>query len=401
MASYFSGTLPADPVFDENDDLILLQEALLEVYSDEEPIDYGDSLIDVGASGTALRFVTAICASSPGADYVITGTQRLMARPMTPLVNLLRDAGAGIEALGENVSGPYRVKGNQLKGGSFCIPGDISSQFISALMLVAPYWGKGIKLTFTTPLVSAPYVAMTAKMMERFGIKVFLSDTDVEVEAGKYENTEDFKVESDWSGASFFYEACVLGATDVKMANLQSQFNSLQGDSVAVDIFSKLGVESLFDAAGVSIFRTGKLPKRVEVDFKDCPDLFLPYGVACLCSGVKFKFTGVHNLRLKESDRIQSLILESAKLGFKVKAETNSVEWEGELTEASPSTAIIDTYEDHRVAMSFAMAALKYGEIKIRNPRVVEKSFINFWNELPKIGLSCEEANDIMTVRKS
>lgn len=401
VATYFSGTLPADPIFDENDDLMILQEALLEVYSDEEPIDYGDSQIDVGASGTALRFVTAICASSPGADYVITGTQRLIERPMTPLINLLEDAGAGIEILGENGCGPYRVKGNRLKGGSFDIPGDISSQFISALMLVAPSWEKGVTLTFTTPLVSAPYVAMTAKVMQRFGINVFLSDTDVMVEAGEYKELKNFKVEADWSGAAFFYEACALGAKDVAIADLESQFNSLQGDSAAVDIFAKLGVESDFDAKGVSLLNTGKHKEKVEVDFKNCPDLFLPFAVACLCAGVKFRFTGVHNLRLKESDRIQSLILEAAKLGFKVQAEENSVEWLGEIDKDIPENAIIDPHNDHRVAMSFAMAALKFGEIKIMNPQVVEKSFINFWNELANIGLSCEETDNIMTVKKS
>ena len=166
VATYFSGTLPADPIFDENDDLMLLQQALLEVFSDEEPIDYGDSPIDVGSSGTALRFVTAICASSPGADYVITGTPRLMERPMTPLLNILREAGAGIECMGANDNGPYRIIGKNPEGGSFYIPGNISSQFISALMLVAPTWKKGMTLNFTTPLVSAPYIEMTAKLME-------------------------------------------------------------------------------------------------------------------------------------------------------------------------------------------------------------------------------------------
>lgn len=400
VATFFSGTLPADPLFDENDDLLLLQQALLEVYSDEEPIDYGDSPIDVGASGTALRFVTAVCASTPGADYVITGTQRLMERPMAPMLNLLRDAGAGVDSMGENGRGPYRIIGKKLKGGSFYIPGDISSQFISALMLVAPFWDKGMTLTFTTPLISAPYVTMTAKMMEKFGVKVFLSETDVVVPHGEYKLLSDFKVEADWSAASFFYEACAISGQEIGIADLDGPENSLQGDAATVDLFYKLGVESAFDSKGVSVFSSGHIPEKVEADFKDNPDLFLPFAVACLCKGIKFCFTGVRNLRLKESDRINSLILEGSKLGFKIKADIDSVVWEGELTEKPSGTLIIDPHEDHRVAMAFAMAALKFGEIKIQNPQVVEKSFTDFWNQLADIGLSCEETNNIMTLRK-
>ena len=166
VATYFNGSLPIDPFFDDNEDLMVLQQALLEILSDEEPIDYGDSQIDVGASGTALRFVAAVCASSPGADYVITGTDRLMHRPMVPLIQLLNETGADVEALGDNGAGPYKIIGNKLKGGDFTIRGDISSQFISALMLVAPSWENGLNLTFSTPLVSKPYVEMTARMME-------------------------------------------------------------------------------------------------------------------------------------------------------------------------------------------------------------------------------------------
>lgn len=397
VATYFSGTLPADPLFEENEDLMVLQQALLEVYSDEEPIDFGDSPIDVGASGTALRFVTAVCASSPGADYVVAGTSRLMQRPMTPLLEILRQAGAGVQCLGENSSGPYRVKGNSLQGGNFSIRGDISSQFISALMLVAPSWHKGMNLSFTTPLVSQPYVEMTARLMEKFGIKVKLSDLGVEVSHGDYKEPKGFTVEADWSSASFFFEASAIGAEKIQLANLPSPDDSLQGDSAAAYLFAKLGVEAQFEKDFALLEKKSEAVNEFSADFRDCPDLLLPVAVAALCSGVKFRFVNIAHLRLKESDRIASLQTEAAKLGFSVVADENEIRWDGD-TVSSQENPIIETHEDHRVAMSFAMAALKFGKIQIKNPRVVEKSFIDFWNQLPQVGLSCKEEDDIMTV---
>ena len=399
VATYFAGTLPADPFFEDNDDLMLLQEALLEVYSDEEPIDFGDSQIDVGASGTALRFVTAVCASSPGADYVVTGTDRLMLRPMLPLITTLREAGAKIEALGKDGHGPYRITGSNLNGGNFSIPGDISSQFISALMLVAPSWNEGMNLKFSTPPVSQPYIEMTARLMEKFGIEVTLSDSNVIVPKGTYKEPEGYQVEADWSSASFFYEACALGATDIKLENLLSPGESLQGDAVASELFRQLGVSSSFNSEGAELNDSEPILEKVVVDFKNCPDLMLPFAVACLCLDVKFRFDNVAHLRFKESDRIESLKIEARKLGFQINEGENHVEWTGEKIEPDKNP-VIDPHDDHRVAMSFAMTALKLGEIRIANPRVVEKSFIDFWNQISKLGLSCEEKDDIMIIRK-
>ena len=397
VASYFGGTLPADPLFVENDDLMVLQEALLEIYSDEEPIDYGDSQIDVGASGTALRFVMAVCASSPGADYVITGTNRLMQRPMGPLINLLKEAGARIECLGDKETGPYRVTGSKLHGGSFSIRGDISSQFISALMLVAPSWDKGMNLAFTTPLVSSPYVEMTARMMQRFGIKIKLSDKSVVVDHGEYKEPDDFKIEADWSSASFFYEACALCREEIVLENLPAPADSLQGDSAATEIFSKIGVVSKFSSEGASIEKSGENPDKIKVNFTDCPDLVLPYAIACLCMGIRFRFEGVAHLRLKESDRVASLQEESLKIGFKIEAGDDYLEWDGTTVEKDKDV-VIDPHDDHRVAMAYAMVALKTGKIRISHPEVVEKSFIDFWNQIPKIGLICHQEDDVMTV---
>lgn len=399
VATYFAGSLPADPFFEDNEDLMVLQEALLEVYSDEEPIDYGDSQIDVGASGTALRFVTSVCASSPGADYVITGTDRLIHRPMNPLIETLREAGAKIEPLGKDGFGPYRVMGRTLEGGNLSIRGDISSQFISALMLVAPSWEKGMNLKFTTPLVSKPYIGMTAQLMDKFGIKVSLYDHEVTVHSGKYKEPENFRVEADWSSAAFFYEACALGALNVEIANLPSPENSLQGDAIAANLFQEIGVDSSFGNDGVKLKFSPLPKKKIEADFKDCPDLMLPFAVACLCSDINFRFSNVAHLRLKESDRLESLRTEAFKLGYNLHIGDNYIEWTGETVKKEDSP-IIDPHDDHRVAMAFAMVALKFGEIRIANPEVVEKSFIDFWNQIPKVGLKCEQSDNIMTIKK-
>lgn len=397
--TYFAGTLPADPIFNSSEDLLLLQQALLEIFSDEEPIDYGDSPLDVGESGTALRFVTAVCASCQGADYVVTGTPRLMHRPMLPLLDLLKEAGAGVSCLGKDQTGPYRVTGAKLKGGSFKIRGDVSSQFISAVMLVAPAWQDGVVLSFSTPLVSRPYVEMTAKIMEIFSIKVNLSEEEVSVSPGRYLEPLHFLVEPDWSAASFFYEASAIGGLEIELEHLVSPSISLQGDAIADELFKKLGVVSSFSNKSCNIKKEGQTDEKVEIDFYACPDLMLPLAVACLCNGVKFRFTGLSTLRLKESDRINSLKLEALKLGYVVETGDDFLQWDGE-TCGKELIPEIDPHGDHRVAMAFAMTALKFGEVHICHPEVVAKSFMNFWSTLPALGLSAEEIDGKMIVRK-
>lgn len=405
VATYFAGTLPADPYFEDNDDLLVLQEALLEIYSDEEPIDYGDSPIDVHASGTALRFVMAVCASSEGADYVIAGTPRLMQRPIWPLIKVLREAGAVITELGPEKTGPYRVKGGNLEGGEMEIEGNISSQFISALMLVSPVWSKGLKLNFTTPLVSRPYLEMTAKVMRQFGINVDLTEEYVEVKKGNYQEPPNLRVEADWSSASFFYEACALGAGEILLENLKSPVESMQGDSFCADMFEKIGVKSVFSQEGTVISEIIRVSEkvegedRIEIDFKDTPDLVLPIALACMLCNRKFRFIGVRNLRLKESDRLLSLENESRKLGFILKADDDSLEWEGEKDDKEENP-VIETYSDHRVAMSFAMVALKTGEIRIKDPDVVDKSFSLFWEQLGNLPLEYSRDGEVMTVKR-
>lgn len=410
-ATFFAGTLPADRVFDDSEDLDALQQALLALYTDEEPIDYGGSPLDISSSGTAFRFITAICASTPDADFVVTGSPWVCRRPMQPLIDVLREAGADIEPRGAESLGPYRVRGKRLEGGEFSIRGDVSSQFISALMLASPSWKKGMKLNFVGKMVSWPYIKMTAEVMKAFGVAPDLRETYVETVPGEYRDPGNFKIEADWSAATFFFEAAALGEMEISLAQLSAPDKSMQGDARADEIFRKLGVVADYGEEGATLhYDSGERVDEIERDMADMPDVVLPLAVACALSGVRFRMTGVHHLRMKESDRIESLKAGLAKLGYVLKTDDDSIAWRGERRERGEREASEDrreagdeaiaTFDDHRVAMAFAMAALKTGRIKIKNPEVVEKSFADFWNRLPQIGLACTFENDLVIVEK-
>jgi len=395
VASYFAGTLGSCREFDDCDDLRVIQRALSDLGGNsggERP-----QLIDIHASGTAFRFITAVAASVAGADHVVGGTPRLCARPMDPLLGVLRQAGAEIEALGDGGTGPYRVVGHNLRGGDFEIRGDVSSQFVSALMLVAPLWDGGMHLRFTTPLVSRPYVEMTAEVMRGFGIEVTLDDGGVEVKQGHYKSPGEFVVEADWSAAGFFYEAAALQSIPVRINGLVSPGQSLQGDARTSGFFEKLGVMSVFCGGYAEIWRNQELPDYVEANLSDNPDLAPAFAVACALNGCRFRFIGVRNLRLKECDRIAAIQAELGKLGYAVLAGDDSIEWNGNRRPVE-KPVVIDTYDDHRIAMAFAVAPLRTGEIRISHPEVVDKSFADFWNQLPKLGLRCIREDDCMKV---
>lgn len=398
VASFFAGTLKDCPEFTDCDDLKVIQKALLSILNKDTSSGAETINLDIHASGTAFRFVTAVAASTPGATFLVTGTPRLCSRPMSPLLDVLRKAGAEIDGLGENGTGPYLVKGMNLKGGDFEIRGDVSSQFISALMLVAPSWENGMRLRFTTPLVSRPYAEMTAEVMRKFGIEVCLSETGVEVKQGAYTAPSGFKVEADWSAAGFFYEAAAFKLTQVNIDGLVSPEESLQGDAATAKFFEKLGVVSRFGEEGARIMRYEELPDYLEADLTDNPDLAPAFAVACVFNASRFKFTGVRNLRLKECDRLAAIQTEFDKLGYPIDVSDDTIEWRGGAW--SVDSPVIETYDDHRIAMAFAIAALRLSEIRIKCPDVVNKSFEDFWNQLPKLGLTCRREGDIMIVKQ-
>ena len=399
MTSYFAGSLRQAPRLDDCDDLKVIQAALRNLENNAMHHGAAQAVLDIHASGTAFRFVTAAASSTPDANVIVTGTPRLCSRPMTPLLGVLRQAGAEICAQGDNGTGPYDILGHRLHGGDYEIRGDVSSQFISALMLAAPTWEGGMRLRFTTPLVSRPYAEMTARVMWRFGVEATLTDEGVAVPQSDYESPAEFRVEADWSAAGFFYEASLLGVreNELKINGLVSPSLSLQGDAATANVFASLGVLSVFDNAGATLIREEGSADSIDISLADTPDLAPALAVACCLNGTKFRFSGVHHLRIKECDRLTVMQTELARLGFALTVGEDTLTWDGAMT-APESDPLILTYDDHRIAMSFAMAALKLGRIRIQHPEVVDKSFATFWSELPKLGLACTEQDGIMTV---
>jgi 3-phosphoshikimate 1-carboxyvinyltransferase len=356
-------------------------------------LDGCDETVDVGAAGTAMRFSTALLAVSEG-YRVITGSERMKQRPIALLVDALRGLGAEIEYVGNEGYPPLRIKGNPtMKGGCVSLSGGVSSQYISALLMIAPMMEEGLTLTLTGDVVSRPYIDMTIGLMRDFGAKVmWMDDNVVRVEPRVY-SKRDFFVESDWSACSYWYEMVALGDGDVLLPGLFK--DSFQGDSRVAELFSMLGVATEYVegegmGACVHIYRAGDVCGRLDLDLVEQPDLAQTLVVCCCMMGVPFRFTGLQSLKIKETDRINALRTEMRKLGYVVGEENDSVlYWNGERCEAD-TEPVIDTYDDHRMAMAFAPCALKLGEIRINDPHVVSKSYPGYWEDLRSVGFVCE-----------
>lgn len=355
-------------------------------------------VIDIKAAGTAMRFMTALLAASDG-EHIITGTERMKHRPIDILVDALRRLGADIEYLEDEGFPPLRIKGHSLEGGSLEIKGDVSSQFISALLMVGPKMYHGLTLKLNGNIISRPYVDLTLCTMRDFGADAEWTDNDtIAVKPQPYKPTAYF-IENDWSAASYWYEMMALTKDDEAEIKLEGLMDgSLQGDSVVKYLFSMLGVKTTFDSrrrgtpTTVTLKRTGLVSARLDYDFINQPDLAQTFVVTCCLMGVPFHFTGLASLRIKETDRIEALKREMAKLGYTIDdGDGNELTWNGERQEAMEYPAI-DTYEDHRMAMAFAPAAFAVPRLRINNPGVVTKSYPKFWNDLKKAGFTIEES---------
>ena len=352
--------------------------------------------IDVRAAGTAMRFMTAYLSCRKG-EHTLTGTQRMRQRPIKPLVEALRYLGAKIEYEAKEGYPPIRIYGKPLEGGNVEMPGGISSQFISALLMIGPSLKKGLELKMTGQIASRPYIDLTLCMMREYGAKAEWTDIDaISVKPGQY-NIGQYTIESDWSAASYWYEMVALSNDPDATIELEGlSENSKQGDSVVRHIFSLLGVKTVFSKhpAGqltkvtLKKLRT-RLPK-LEYDFVNSPDLAQTLVVTCAMMGVPFYFKGLSSLRIKETDRIEALKKEMAKLGFVLREmDEGELAWDG--MRCRPSDEAIDTYEDHRMALAFAPVALVNKEVKINQPGVVSKSYPQFWSDLRQSGFEINE----------
>lgn len=347
--------------------------------------------VDIGAAGTAMRFSTALLAVSDG-EHVITGTERMKNRPIAILVDALRTLGAEVEYVEKDGYPPLRIVGNAcLEGGEISLPGNVSSQYISALLMIGPSLKNGLKLTLTDSVVSRPYIDMTLSIMREFGAECgWASENVVEVKPVTYTKRA-YRVESDWSAASYWYEMVALAANDDAEVVLPGLFaDSLQGDSKGADVFAMLGVKTEHRGEDVVLTKTDNVVDCLTYDFVEQPDLAQTFVVACCMLGVPFHFTGLQSLKIKETDRIEALKTELAKLGFIIEDRNDSeLMWDGVQLVISPDEmeeTAIDTYEDHRMAMAFAPAALRLGSIRINNPEVVSKSYPRYWDDLKSVG---------------
>lgn len=344
--------------------------------------------IDVGAAGTSMRFLTAYFANKLG-TWQITGSERMKNRPIAILVDALRSIGAEISYVEKEGFPPLQIKGKELEGGKIALDGSVSSQYISALLMVAPIMKNGLTLELLGHIASRPYIQLTLNMMRYFGIDYDWQENVIKIAHQTY-TPRPFTVESDWSGASYWYEivACANNAS-IRLLGLQRE--SSQGDSKVADIFSALGVETVFSGDQVILKRKAIEVSYFEYDFDHQPDLAQTVVVTCCLKDIPFKFTGLQSLHIKETDRIAALICELRKLGYVLRETAPGVlEYKGEKVGkiANPSIA---TYEDHRMAMAFAPAALMFSDIYIENPQVVSKSYPQYWDHLKEVGFDVEE----------
>ena len=354
-------------------------------------------VIDIKAAGTAMRFTTAYLASTPG-EHTITGTERMQNRPIRILVDALRYLGADITYVRNEGYPPLHIKGKALEGGHLEVVGNISSQYISALLMIGPMLKKGLELKLTGEIASRPYIDLTLWTMKEYGADADWTDMDtITVKPQPYKETP-YMIENDWSASSYWYEMMALNANIDSSIELEGLMdNSKQGDSVVKYIFSLLGVKSEFenrDTITTVTLKTNRclLPK-FEYDFSGSPDLAQTIVVACCALGVKFKFTGLASLKIKETDRIEALKTELKKVGYVIHDENdNTLYWDGETCEAS--FAPIDTYEAHPMAMAFAPLAFKFPQIEINNPEVVSKSYPHYWEDLKKAGFEIAESEE-------
>jgi len=352
-----------------------------------EALDHykNSKLIDVGHAGTDMRFLTAFL-SLKNDSYELTGSERLQQRPVKDLVEVLKTLGADITYKNKEGYPPLLISGKQLNGGSVEISGSVSSQFITALLLVAPYFANGLSLTITGDLVSKPYVNMTIELMKEFGASVIWQENKIEVKPVPYTYTKkEFLVESDWSAASYYYSIVALSKLNTSLSINGLFQKSLQADSVCSEIYKNFGVTTSYSENEIAITKSAAVSKsELEYNFIECPDI--AQTVVCTSVGLQipFTFTGLQTLKVKETDRIVALKNEFAKFGIELVVSDNSIQWL--VTKSlNNSNVSIATYNDHRMAMSFATLSVLQDELVIEEANVVSKSYPLFWEHLKSI----------------
>ena len=346
---------------------------------------------DIGAAGTTMRFLTAYFSALPG-THVLTGSERMKKRPIGILVDALRQLGANITYMENEGFPPLQIEGKILKGGEVEIDGNVSSQFISALLLIVPVLQNGLVIRFKGEITSRPYINMTLKMLEEFGVYGVWQENSISVSKQNYHTSEDdyvYLIDGDWSAASYWYAFAALAEeADFTIKGLHHP--SLQGDAILADVFTFFGVKTEFTEEGVHLSKMRVKDEHFGFDFSDCPDIAQTAALVVSGLNIPAYFNGLHTLRIKETDRIEALVAELAKVGVKAEIRNENA------IRIGPAAALIQpasiaTYDDHRMAMSFATLAMKLDSIVIEHPEVVKKSYPSFWEDLKKVGFIVEE----------
>lgn len=342
--------------------------------------------LDIHDSGTAMRFVTAYAAGINVKTF-ITGTERMKHRPLGILVEKLNELGTSITYIEDEGFPPIRIEGKRLKGGEIEIDATVSSQFISALLLIAPKMLLGLKIKLLGEVISAPYIDMTLKVMREFGIEIERKDNVISIRKQRYQNKKVYRIESDWSAASYWYQMAAF-ADEVDLTLLGLKQDSTQGDSILYKWATELGIQTTFTEEGVHLTKVKSDTKFLKKDFYNYPDL--AQTVIATAAGLQMQgeFTGLRNLRFKETDRIEALVNELGALGANISADDNGIKI---LPVKLAVKDKVRVYADHRMAMSFAPLSMVLGEIIIDSPSVVAKSYPRFWDDLKSVGFELKE----------
>ena len=344
-----------------------------------------NKVIDVNHAGTAMRFLASYYASKLNSEITLTGSDRMKNRPIGILVDALRDLGAEIEYKEKEGYPPLRIIGKNLMGNEVSLPANISSQFISSLMMLGIKIDNGIKLNLEGNIASKPYILMTKKLMDKIGCNVVINNNEIVISRNYKSLNKIVEVESDWSSASYFYSIVAL-SRDAEITLKIFKRDSIQGDSIVSKIYQKLGVETMYkeDSIIISKNKISNLPDSIKLDLSDTPDLAQTIAVSCLGLGIECELSGLDTLKIKETDRIEALKKEFIKLGVEgISTSDNKIYFKG--NQRLNNNIRITTYQDHRMALSFAPLAVII-DISIESPNVVSKSFPDYWEDLKTLG---------------
>jgi 3-phosphoshikimate 1-carboxyvinyltransferase len=347
-------------------------------------------IIDVHHAGTAMRFLTAYFAIQERKEVVLTGSARMKERPIKILVDALNQLGAEITYEEQTGFPPLRIKGKKLSKSKVTLQANVSSQYISALLLIAPKLENGLELTLEGEITSVSYIKMTLALLNEIGVKTVFEDNTIKVKLHQLPITQHLiSVESDWSSASYWYSIVALSDVGFQVTLSSYKENSLQGDSALVEIYKNFGVETIFNDKNITLHKVENLkPATLKLELNTCPDIAQTIAVTCFGLGISCQLTGLQTLKIKETDRLEALKIELTKLGATISVTNNSLTLEQ--SENIKPNIRISTYQDHRMAMAFAPLAVKV-PIIIEDAEVVSKSYPAFWEDIKQIGFTIEK----------